>query len=152
MHAFDEKKSFGLLIMDIGRLLRKLFDAKIREHVGISSAQWAVLLQLAREDGISQIRLAELVEIEQSSLVRHIDNLEQMALTERRADPQDRRSNRIYLTQKGEDFILQVKEVVTPLREELFGHIDSAEEETTLRILNDIKARAEKLYACKDAP
>jgi DNA-binding MarR family transcriptional regulator len=146
MQAFDEHKSFGLLIMDIGRLLRKLFDARIREQVGISSAQWAVLLQVAREDGLTQIRLAEQVEIEQSSLVRHIDNLEEMKLIERRADANDRRTNRIHLTEKGEAFIIRVKEVVTPLREDLFGHLEKIQEETTLKTLNDIKARAERLY------
>ncbi|MBI1216492.1 MAG: MarR family transcriptional regulator [Alphaproteobacteria bacterium] len=150
MQAFDERKSFGLLIMDIGRLLRKLFDARIREQVGISSAQWAVLLQLAREDGPTQSALAEQIEIEQSSLVRHIDNLEQMQLIERRADAADRRTNRIHLTEKGEAFILKVKEVVTPLREELFGHLGAEQEATTLKTLNDIKSRAEKLFSEKD--
>ncbi len=138
----DQDKSFGMLVYDIGRLLRRLFDERIRENVGLSSAQWAVLLQLRREDGISQIKLAEQVEIEQSSLVRHLDNLEQMGLIERRPDPADRRSNHVFLKSACDPIFEKVTQVVIPMRDELLKDIPEKNLETTLACLKQVKEKA----------
>ncbi len=137
----DHDKSFGLLVSDIGRLLRKLFDGRIREKTGLSSAQWAVLLQLRLEDGLTQIKLAEMVEIEQSSLVRHLDNLEQMGLI-KRVPAADRRINNIHLTPASGDIFKKVSDVVIPLRDELLKDIDQKDLDTTLACLRQVKEKA----------
>ena len=138
----DHDKSFGLLVSDIGRLLRRLFDGRIREQTGLSSAQWAVLLQLKREDGQTQIKLAEHVEIEQSSLVRHLDNLEQMNLIRRVPSTTDRRQNHIYLSPASEDVFDKVADVVIPLRDRLLADINPQDLETTLACLRLVKTKA----------
>lgn len=138
----DQDKSFGLLVYDIGRLLRRLFDERIRAGAGLSGAQWAVLFQLRRDDGLTQIRLAEQVEIEQSSLVRHLDNLEQMKLIRRMPDAADRRINHVHLTPAGNDICARVFDIVSPLRDELLKDIDPKDLETTLACLRHVKAKA----------
>lgn len=89
-------RSLGFLLADVSRLIRKRFDDKAGE-LGLTRAQWRVLAQLRRREGINQSALAEILEIEPITLVRHIDRLVAKELVERRPDPADRRAWRLFL-------------------------------------------------------
>ena len=89
-------RALGFLLADVSRLMRRRFDARARE-IGLTRAQWRVLTQLRRREGINQTALAEIMEIEPISLGRHIDRLVEKDFVERRADPRDRRAWRLYL-------------------------------------------------------
>lgn len=94
--AFELQREVGWLIYDVSRLLMRSIERKVGE-AGITSQQWRVLIQLAREDGQTQSQLAEESEIAPAPLGRLLDRLEQQRVIERRADPLDRRAKRIYL-------------------------------------------------------
>ena len=53
-------RSLGFLLADCSRLMRKRFDARARE-LGLTRAQWRVLGQLRRREGINQTALAEIL-------------------------------------------------------------------------------------------
>lgn len=89
--------TLGFLISDVSRLMRKRFDERARA-VGATRAQWKTLVTLARNEGINQGGLADLLEVEPITLCRMIDRLEDSGMVERRRDPGDRRAWRIYLT------------------------------------------------------
>src|SRR6516225_6354670 len=84
---YDPERSFGFLIHDIARLLRKRFDQRARA------------LGLSRE-GTNQSGLAEILEIENITLGRLIDRLEEAGWVERRPDPNDRRARLLFMTDK----------------------------------------------------
>ena len=54
---------------------------------GMTRAQWAILIWLERQPGISQKELAELLEVEPITVARLIDRLEARGMVERRPDP-----------------------------------------------------------------
>ncbi|MBC7505892.1 MAG: MarR family transcriptional regulator, partial [Sandarakinorhabdus sp.] len=81
--------SFGVLITDSARLLRRRFDARAR-GLGVSRAQWQVLFILSRTEGINQAGLAEALDVETITVGRMVDRLADAGLVERRADPADR--------------------------------------------------------------
>ena len=83
-------------IMDVARMLRTYADQRARQF-GISRAQWAVLVRIDRTEGLKQSELAELLDLQPISLTRLLDRLADNGLIERRADPNDRRANRLYL-------------------------------------------------------
>src|SRR3954465_767319 len=85
------------LISDVGRLLRTFADHKARRY-GQTRAQWAVLLRLERREGLKQSDLAEDLDIQPITLTRLVDRLCENGLIERRADPNDRRPRRLFLT------------------------------------------------------
>lgn len=93
---FELQREVGWLIYDASRLLIRSLESKVRE-AGITSQQWRVLVQLARENGQTQSRLAEEAEIAPAPLGRLLDRLEDQKIIERRPDPTDRRAKRIYL-------------------------------------------------------
>ena len=92
----DNEQNFGFLLADVSRLLRKLFDQKMGT-LGLSRAQWRLIVNLRRREGLSQSELADLLEIEKPTLVGLIDRMEETGWVERRADPVDRRVKRIFL-------------------------------------------------------
>jgi MarR family transcriptional regulator for hemolysin len=57
-----------------------------------------VLLRLERHEGLKQSDLAEALDIQPITLTRLVDRLCDNGLIERRADPNDRRAKRLYLT------------------------------------------------------
>ena len=78
-------------------MLQTYADQRARQF-GISRAQWAVLVRLDRNEGLKQSELAEMLDLQPITLTRLLDRLADNGLIERRADPNDRRANRLYLT------------------------------------------------------
>jgi MarR family transcriptional regulator, transcriptional regulator for hemolysin len=84
------------LLHDVARLLRVDADKRARLH-GMTRAQWAILIWLERQPGISQKELSEILEVEPITVARLIDRLEARGMVERRPDPRDRRIWRLHL-------------------------------------------------------
>jgi MarR family transcriptional regulator, transcriptional regulator for hemolysin len=92
----DFEHDLLFLLHDVARLLRVDADKRARAH-GMTRAQWAILIWLERQPGISQKELAELLEVEPITVARLVDRLESRGMVERRPDPRDRRIWRLHL-------------------------------------------------------
>jgi DNA-binding MarR family transcriptional regulator len=99
--------SLGFLLNDAARLLRRRFDHKARS-LGLTRAQWQVLARLARHEGINQVGLADLLELEPITLCRLIDRMEEGGWVVRQRDPADRRAHRLYMTDKAHPVIARM--------------------------------------------
>ena len=64
----------------------------------MTRAQWQVLVRLERCEGLKQAELAEQLDLQPITLTRLVDRLCDNGLIERRADPDDRRAKRLFLT------------------------------------------------------
>ena len=95
------------LLHDVARLLRVDADKRARQH-GMTRAQWAILIWLERQPGISQKELSELLEVEPISVARLIDRLEARGMVERRPDPRDRRIWRLHLLRAAHDVLREI--------------------------------------------
>ena len=104
----------GFLIHDVQRLMRKRFEARA-SGLGLSSAQWRLLVRVAKEDGVAQARLAELLEIEPISVSRLVDRMEEFGWVERRRSTEDRRRQGLFLTAAG-------TKACRALRKEMIDH------------------------------
>jgi MarR family transcriptional regulator for hemolysin len=107
----------GFLIHDVQRLLRKRFETRA-SGLGLSSAQWRLMVRVAKEEGISQARLAELLEIEPISVSRLVDRMEEGGWIERRSDAADRRVRMIFPTPKASAAYAEVKSLAGEVYEE----------------------------------
>jgi MarR family transcriptional regulator for hemolysin len=96
-HSLTEfHRDLLFLLNDVARLLRVDADKRARLH-GMTRAQWAILIWLERQPGISQKELSEFLEVEPITVARLIDRLEARGMVERRPDPRDRRIWRLHL-------------------------------------------------------
>jgi MarR family transcriptional regulator for hemolysin len=82
------------------RAVADVLDRRLAEQ-DASLWNWVLLREAAKADGASQRELAGLMRIEPSTLVRHLDRLEGDGFVERRADPDDRRRLRVFVTDAG---------------------------------------------------
>jgi MarR family transcriptional regulator, transcriptional regulator for hemolysin len=97
MRPRNPRREFAFLISDVARLLRTYADQRAR-RLGITRAQWAVMARLETTEGLKQSELAEILDLQPITLTRLIDRLCANGMVERRADPNDRRAKRLYLT------------------------------------------------------
>ncbi|MCG2633834.1 MAG: MarR family transcriptional regulator [Gammaproteobacteria bacterium] len=132
------EQNFGFLVADVSRLLRKLFDNKMGA-LGLSRAQWRLIVNLRRQQGLSQSELAELLEIEKPTLVGLIDRMEETGWVERRADPVDRRVKRIFLV-PGAARLDELEEAAKGSLDEALGGIDPVELARCEALIQQIKS------------
>ena len=100
MDKYQLDHNIGFLVNDISRLISTEYN-KIMKPLGLTRAQWRVVVHLHRADGLTQSDLADLLDVGKVSVGGLIDRLEHSGWVERRDDPQDRRSNLVFLTKKG---------------------------------------------------
>ena len=103
-------REIAFTIMDVARMLRTYADQRARQF-GISRAQWGVLVRLDRSEGLKQSELAEILDLQPISLTRLLDRLAENGLIERRADPNDRRANRLFLMPAARPLLEQLAEL-----------------------------------------
>jgi DNA-binding MarR family transcriptional regulator len=139
MNDPDLDKSFGFALNDVARLLRKRFDQRVR-GLGLSRAQWQLLAQLQRHEGINQSGLAELLELEPITVGRLIDRMEEAGWVERRADPADRRARLVFMTERARPVLARLRAVGEALRGEALAGLDAAERNALLHALGRIRA------------
>jgi MarR family transcriptional regulator for hemolysin len=116
MAAVPQNRELAFMLNDVARLLRTHADQKAAQF-GMTRAQWAVLVRLDRCQGLKQSELAEMLDLQPITLTRLLDRLCDNGLIERRADPEDRRAKRLYLTAAARPLL----ERLTDLVEELMG-------------------------------
>src|ERR1700741_243676 len=91
---------FGFLVHDVARLFARRFNERARRVLGLTRSQCRLPGSLARNEGINQAGLADLLEIKPMTLVRQIDRMEEDGWLERQPQPGDRRARRLVLTDK----------------------------------------------------
>ena len=136
---FPVADTIGVLVSDAARLLRRRFDARAR-RIGVSRAQWQVLISLARNEGINQSGLAERLEVETITVGRMVDRLADAGLVERRADPADRRAWRLFLTPQAHPILAELHGVAGEVRGEMFAGIDEADQAVLHGLLARLRA------------
>jgi DNA-binding MarR family transcriptional regulator len=135
--VLDLERSFGFLVNDVARLFGRRFDHNGR-RLGLTRAQCRALGYLARNEGINQAGLADLLEIRPMTLVRQIDRMEEAGWIERRLDPADRRARRLYLTGKARPILGRIWSVANETRDEALARLSAAEATTLIDLLQRV--------------
>lgn len=107
----------GYLLRQAHQAMRTAIDQEVRK-LGISAPQFSLLSVLRNEPGLSGAELADDSMLTQQTTSEIVRGLERRELVERRNDPLDARSRRIYLTAKGRRVLRAADERVARLEEE----------------------------------
>jgi DNA-binding MarR family transcriptional regulator len=134
----ETEPSFGFLVHDVARLFARRFNQRSVQVLGLTRAQCRVLGYLARNEGINQAGLAELLEIKPMTLVRQIDRMEQDGWIERRPDPADRRARRLVLTAKARPILACIRELSSEVRNEAFAGLSETDGQTLIDLLQRV--------------
>ena len=83
--------------------------------------------------------------IENPTLVRLLDSLEEQGLIERRHSERDRRARLLYLTHADERFMSDLNERANVLREEMLKGIENTDLEVALRVFERVMENSANL-------
>jgi len=144
--SLDLQKQLVSQLIESSRLLRNYIDQRAKTR-GTTRAQWIILFRLREQEGLSQVDLAEVLELQPISLVRLLDRLVEHGLVERRSDPRDRRANRLFLTRTGRQLADDLDSLRDDIAADVFQGIPAATIETSLKALRDAKDRIKILAA-----
>ena len=142
--SLDLKRQLVAQLVESSRLLRNYIDHRAKER-GTTRAQWIVLFRLRQNEGLSQVDLAEVLELQPISLVRLLDRLVEHGLLERRHDPKDRRANRLFLTAKGKKLVDDLDSLRDAIATDVFHDLPDHAIETSLAALREVKERIKGL-------
>jgi DNA-binding MarR family transcriptional regulator len=129
---------FGFLIHDVSRLRRVVVDRALKP-LGITRSQWWVLAFLSRRDGMTQTALASDLDLTKVAVGGLLDLMETAGFVERRADHQDGRARRVFLTRAGAKTVSAIRESVEAVELEILSRIPEEALEQAAETLRTLK-------------
>lgn len=126
-------------ITKIARETEKLVLLSLREE-GVGTAEIDLIHALRHHPGCTQAALAELLHADKAAIARRTKNLEAKSFLVRQDDPNDRRSQLLYPTEKAEAMKASKAEIEASFYEYLTSVLTDDESKTFAVLLN-------KLYA-----
>lgn len=97
-----------------------------------------ILADLLLEDGVRQQDLAVSSIKDKATIARALGRMEQKGFLERRPDPNDKRSKRIFLTEKGKELHGQVFSKAMDIEQEVTPSVSLEDLRTARRVLRQI--------------
>ncbi|MBI3445003.1 MAG: MarR family transcriptional regulator [Magnetospirillum sp.] len=115
----EAETSFGPMTEELGFHLRraqvaafKHFAQSVTAAEGITPGLYGMLQVIASNSGLSQSRLAEVMEVDRSSIVKVVNQLTEKGLIKREASATDRRSYHLRMTSEGKLALRRIEDAV----------------------------------------
>ncbi len=130
-----DKQTFLQEFSVVTRKVRTLFDARVREHEGMTQSRARLLLLLMRQTRMTQGELATAMEVQGPTMARTIDSMEKAGLVAREVDADDRRVRWVTLTQTARQQAEKVLALSEALQAEVLSGINPQDIAATRRVL-----------------
>lgn len=136
MAAARTAPDLSFLLDHTGHVLRTRMSAALGE-IGLTARMHCVLVH-ALEEERTQIQLAEIGDMDKTTMVVTVDALESAGLAERRPSGRDRRARIISVTEKGAALAGRSQEIVDRVHEEALGSLPARDRDVLLRALTTL--------------
>ena len=139
----DAEQELALLhlLAPVARGWRQMGDTALAQFGVSSSAGWCLVHLDRLEEPPRQAELALLLDISPPSLVRTLDQLQIAGWIERIADPDDKRSNRLALTDAGKALAEKIAVRLADVRAGLLGGLPDGAVEVGVELLGLLNLR-----------
>ena len=115
-------------------------------EVGLHVGQEMVLVELWEQDGLRGGELADRLGVEPPTVTKMLRRLEVCGLLERRRDPSDARSFRVYLTQGGRELEGPVERCWEEVEERTLAGMSAGERKTFHRLLTKVRSNVDESF------
>ena len=136
---YTEHKHIAKYISQLYRKRSSYINKEISKY-GIGSGQFMFLLELYKKDGKNQEEIAEDLKMDKGTTARALKKLEEQGFLTRLKDEKDKRSNKIYLSDKAKN-----------IREDIFNILDDWNKQITrslakeeVKMLEDLLEKVSK--------
>ncbi|QNU44904.1 MarR family transcriptional regulator [Mixta calida] len=134
----DSQQRFSRLLHLAAHAWRLAIDRRLKES-GLSMNSWLAVATLASEsEPMTQKALAQVLGLEEASVVPLVDRLVAQQLVERSQPEEDRRKRLLLITEQGNALFNKVKVETDRLRGELLADIDRDELAIAQRVLQQL--------------
>jgi MarR family transcriptional regulator for hemolysin len=137
-------RTFGFLLKDVSRLYSRNFE-RHAARLQLTLDQCRVLTHLARNEGISQARLADLADADPMTMGRLLERMEADGLIERRPDPDDRRARTLFLRDAAVPLLQEIWHLSDVARAEAFSGLNAGDKGQLLALMQRIHANLDAL-------
>ena len=125
----------GMASTAVARRLQKNFR---QAGLDITVEQWSILYHLWKEDGLSQQELCNRTFRDKPSITRLIDNLEKQQLVKRISSKEDRRVNRVCLTDEARQLHDTTIRLANQTMDEALLGVNRQDIETVKQVLQQV--------------
>jgi len=132
--------SAGFLLSKVGADATRRYKQALKP-LGLEPPHAAMLRYVASAQGLSQQKLADVLEVARSRMVVLVDELERRDLIERQRSPTDRRAYALALTTDGHRLLEKVMNLSRKFEEELAQPLDPGEREQLITLLRRLAAQ-----------
>ena len=146
VHPIRQNTSFALA--KVCRAHRAYVGELLAEH-GLHVGQEMVLVELWQDDGLRGGELAERLGVEPPTITKMLRRLETCGLVERRVDPEDARSLRIYLTGQGRALEEPVVRCWERAEQTVLAGINARDRLTIRRLLDRVKSNLDSGFGAR---
>jgi len=135
---------FGQVLFGTARAWRTKLDQRLRP-LGLSQGKWRTLIHLSQGGNkLTQKEIAERMGIEGPTLAGLLDRLQEDGWVERRGSPDDRRCKIVHLQRRSKAVLEKIFNTAHELRHELIENVPQEDLQTCIRVLDEIRAKAEQ--------
>ncbi|MHA4979148.1 MarR family winged helix-turn-helix transcriptional regulator [Pseudomonas extremorientalis] len=121
----------------------RLYEGRLRA-LGFAVAQIPVLVALKHSEGLPQAELVRIARVEQSSMAQLLGRMERDGMIERVADPADKRSRLITLTDAARERMPAARAIMLQGSAQALEGFSEEEEATLLALLLRVNANLER--------
>ena len=136
--GYDMERNLGFVISDLQRLITTAMDKELKS-LGLTRSQLRVILHLSREDGLTQVRIADDLQMGKVAIGGLLDRLEGKELVERRPHPTDRRATLIFLTDKADALYKPILKSGAYVTGQMLANISPVEQDRLVDLLLVVK-------------
>lgn len=112
------------LVCNVGALWRRLLNTKIKS-LGLCGTETRALMCIARNPGLTQIQIANLLDLEPQNLMRSLDKLENQGWIQKQSDTSDRRIKCISITNSAKKIIAKIQSFSDSTRPHVLSGIEA---------------------------
>jgi DNA-binding MarR family transcriptional regulator len=142
-NVFNDETLYSLLMQIMRYHHTRAFT--ILSKKGLHRGQAPILLLLWKKEGRTQSEISELLHIKPATVSDCLTRLEKAELLVRKADPDDLRISRIFLTNRGKEIQMEVENVMQSLEQDCFQHFTGEEKILLRRFLIQIRDNLSKV-------
>lgn len=135
--TFSKEDSAGYLINHLARMFAQGLAAAIRP-LGLSTGTFPALLELWESDGVTQKHLVSKLGIEQATMANTLNRMERDGLITRRKDPEDGRSQLVWLTDQARALHAPAVAAAEAVNEDLLAPLTTDERRQLLALMRKV--------------
>ena len=149
MKTLDLKDSIGLMLKTSAKDWERAADIELRQRFGLTGGKWKIIVVLSLQEGITQKKIADMAFVEAPTLVPVIDKMEKDGYLTRQSDPNDRRNNLIFMTDKSREIVNPIIDCILEIRDIALNKISKKEMEIAKKVLQQISANTDEFIKQK---